>query len=75
MTLVDIGADRCVTIEGDPVRVSICHCLACPEATPGIVAVPVGAFADPSFPAPTRSVWEERRHSWLRLPDDIEHVS
>jgi hypothetical protein len=45
------------------------------EATPGIVAVPVGAFADPSFPAPTRSVWEERRHLWLRLPDDIEHVT
>jgi hypothetical protein len=44
------------------------------EAMPGVVAVPVGAFADPSFP-PTRSVWEERRHSWLRLPDDIEHVS
>jgi len=117
-----------LTVEGEPVRVSICHCLACQrrtgsvfgvqarfdaeqvtiegrsrqyirvsdeggkcafhfcpdcgatvfyttEATPGIVAVPVGAFADPSFPAPTRSVWEERRHSWLRLPDDIEHVS
>jgi hypothetical protein len=45
------------------------------EATLGIVAVPVGAFADPFFPASTRSIWEERRHSWLRLPDDIEHVS
>ena len=98
-----------LTVEGEPVRVSICHCLACQrrtgsvfgvqarfeegqvttdgasrqyirvsdeggkraffsfcpdcgatvfyitEATPGIVAVPVGAFADPSFPAPTRS--------------------
>jgi hypothetical protein len=118
-----------LTIEGDPVRVSICHCLACQrrtgsvfgvqarfdaeqvttegvsrrymrvsdegenraffhfcpdcgatvfytaDAMPGFVAVPVGAFADPSFPAPTRSVWEERRHSWLRLPDDIEHVN
>jgi hypothetical protein len=118
-----------LTVEGEPVRVSICHCLACQrrtgsvfgvqarfdadqatiegasrqyirvsdeggkraflhfcpdcgaavfyttEATPGIVAVPVGAFADPSFPSPTRSVWEERAHSWLRLPDDIEHLS
>ena len=115
-----------LTVEGEPVRVSICHCLACQrrtgsvfgvqarfdaeqvttegasrqyirvsdsgekgvfhfcpdcgatvfyttETSPGVVAVPVGAFADPSFPAPTRSVWEERRHSWLRLPDDIEH--
>jgi hypothetical protein len=43
------------------------------EALPGFVAVPVGAFADPSFPSPTSSVWEERRHWWLRLPDGIEH--
>ena len=117
-----------VTVEGDPVRVSICHCLACQRRTgsvfgaqarfgadrvtadgasrqytrvsdeggrratfhfcpdcgatvyyttednPGVVAVPVGAFADPSFPAPTVSVWEERQHPWLRLPDEMEHV-
>jgi hypothetical protein len=29
------------------------------------VAVAVGAFADPSFPAPTISVWEKCRHLWL----------
>ena len=46
----------------------------CPAITPER-AVPVGAFADPSFPTPSISVWEERRHSWLRLPDDIEHVN
>jgi hypothetical protein len=116
-----------LAVEGDPVRISICHCLACQRRTgsvfgvqarfdaeqvtiegasrqyirvsddggkgtfhfcpdcgatvfyttedaPGIVAVPVGAFADPSFPAPTISVWEERQHSWLRLPNDIEHM-
>jgi hypothetical protein len=110
-----------ITVEGDPVRVSICHCLACQRRTgsvfgvqarfdaeqvtiegesreflrgkaafrfcpdcgatvfytiegmPGSVAVPVGAFADPSFPPPVRSVWEERQHSWVRLPDEIEH--
>jgi hypothetical protein len=45
------------------------------EASPEVVAVLVGVFADPSFPAPTRSVWEERQHSWLLLPDDIEHES
>lgn len=39
---------------------------------PGFVAVPVGAFADPSFPPPVRSIWEERRHSWVQLPDGIE---
>jgi hypothetical protein len=113
--------------EGDPVRVSLCHCLACQRRTgsafgyqarfeaervrtegryaeyvrvsddgegrifyfcpecgatvfyriptePELIAVPVGAFADPAFPRPTVSVWESRRHPWLGLPDDIEHA-
>jgi hypothetical protein len=110
--------------QGEPVRISICHCLACqrrtgsafgvqarfdaervrtegryreyvrvsdegeartfcfcPEcgatvfyktAAPGLIAVPVGAFADPDFPAPTVSVWESRRHPWLELAGAIE---
>jgi hypothetical protein len=112
--------------DGDPVRVSICHCLACQQRTgsafgvqarydedrvriegrfteylrvsddgderifrfcpdcgstvfytypgaPGVVAVPVGAFADPAFPAPVRSIYESRRHPWVGLPDGLEH--
>jgi hypothetical protein len=115
-----------VTAEGDPVRISVCHCLACQRRTgsafgyqarfpadhvrvegrvveyvrmsdwgeerrfrfcpdcgatvfyttapaPDLIAVPVGAFADPSFPPPTVSVWESRRHAWVLLPDAIEH--
>lgn len=38
------------------------------------IAIPVGAFADPSFPAPTFSVYEERMHSWVTMPRDIEHM-
>jgi hypothetical protein len=37
------------------------------------VAIPVGAFADSQFPIPTVSVHEKRRHSWVSLPDNVEH--
>ena len=112
---------------GEPVRISICHCLACQkrtgsvfgaqarfpvdavtvagdsteylrtgdegttarfhfcpqcgatvfyrlDAVPGVVAIPVGAFADPDFPQPRVSVYEARKHCWVRIPDDIEHL-
>lgn len=121
------GQLRAIT-SGEPVRVSICHCLACQRRTgssygyqarfpvarvrfsgesreyvrhadedgavrrmrfcpecgstvywtddqnPGIVAVAVGAFADPGFPPPSRSVWEERKHSWVIPPEGTEHI-
>ena len=35
------------------------------ERRPGIVSIPVGAFADPDFPAPTIEVYGERRCPWL----------
>ena len=107
-----------VTCEGDPIRVSLCHCLACQQRTgsvfgvvarwpadhvtiegrateyvrvgdeggaatfrfcptcgatvyfdsnqvPGMIAVPVGAFADPTFPPPTIAVYIARRHAWV----------
>ena len=31
----------------------------------------VGSFADPSFPPPTESGYESRRHPWITLPDTI----
>jgi hypothetical protein len=39
---------------------------------PDVIAVPVGAFADPSFPPPTVSVYDSRRHPWVGLPATIE---
>jgi hypothetical protein len=40
------------------------------EGFPGYVAVAIGAFGDPAFPAPTIAVWEECRHPWVTLPAD-----
>ena len=115
-----------LTTQGDPLRVSICHCFACQRRTgstfgvqaryelknvsidgqskrykrtadsgnqvsfyfcpncgstvyyaleqdPNVVAVPVGAFADPHFDAPGISVYEARRHDWVEVPANIEH--
>jgi hypothetical protein len=115
------------TTEGEPVRISVCHCLACQRRTgsafgvqarfprarvridgrssqyartadsgntltfhfcpdcgatvyyriddqPDVVAIPVGAFADPRFPAPRVSVYEGRRHGWVAMPAHIEHL-
>ena len=113
-------------VEAEPLRVSVCHCLACQRRTgsafgfqarfprdcveiigssheytrisddeqrrtefsfcpacgatvywvsasePDVVAVPVGAFADPSFPSPSFSVWETRKHAWVTMPPDVE---
>lgn len=114
--------------DGAPIRISMCHCLACQrrtgsvfgtqawftpgqisitgnasiftrtagsgrlvtyrfcltcgstlyweaEAFPGLIAVAVGTFADPTYPPPQRSVWERRRHSWVAVPagPSVEH--
>jgi hypothetical protein len=40
---------------------------------PTMVGVAVGAIADPRFPAPTRSVWEQSMHHWVAIPGDIQH--
>lgn len=44
------------------------------EQLPGVVAVPVGAFADPGFPPPRFSVYESRRHAWVQMPESVEHL-
>jgi hypothetical protein len=42
------------------------------ELQPDIVAIAVGAFTDPDFPMPARSVYQHRRHPWVELPEQIE---
>jgi hypothetical protein len=41
------------------------------EGTPGMISVAAGCFADPSFPAPVRTVWAENKHGWLPFPESI----
>lgn len=40
---------------------------------PDLVAVTLGAFADPAFPPPRFSVYEERKHAWVEIKE-IEPV-
>ena len=39
---------------------------------PDVVKIPVGAFADPTFPPPTISIYDSRRHQWLPVPASVE---
>lgn len=39
---------------------------------PGSIAVPVGAFADPTLPMPTMQVYGNRKHHWITLPEEIK---
>ncbi len=40
---------------------------------PALVGIAVGAFCDPDFPAPARSVWERTKHPWVGLPRAVAH--
>jgi hypothetical protein len=76
-------ASTWVRVGGEGSRISFHFCPTCAAtvyyAVEGYdvesVAIPVGAFADPTFPSPTCSVYEERMHPWVALPDGIEHMS
>lgn len=44
------------------------------DRAPGMIGVAVGAMADPSFPAPVRSVFEQSKHGWVRIDGPaVEH--
>jgi len=62
-------------------RITFHFCPACGSTlyyyiddVPDTIAVPVGAFADPAFPAPRVSVYESKRHPWVGIPSDAEHL-
>ena len=40
---------------------------------PSMIGVAVGTIADPDFPAPVRSVWEQSMHHWMTMPGEMHH--
>jgi hypothetical protein len=43
------------------------------DGIPDVIAIPVGAFTDSAFPAPTIGVYEGRRHAWVTIEGLSEH--
>ena len=72
------GESKIFTRTGKEGTVSIHFCLTCgsslfSEASvfPGIRAVMVGCFADPSFAPPELVGWHSRNHAWVKFPPNI----
>jgi hypothetical protein len=42
---------------------------------PTLVGVAVGAIADPAFPPPAWSVWEQSKHGWVEMPENVQHFA
>ena len=42
---------------------------------PALVGIAIGTIGDPGFPAPDWSVWEQSRHHWIALPDEMRHFT
>ena len=40
------------------------------EALPGVIGIPAGNFADPTFAKPAKHYWTLRRPDWLATPAD-----
>lgn len=40
---------------------------------PELIGIAFGAFADPSMPWPTVSVWVATRHPWVTFDHQLDH--
>ncbi|MEZ8100679.1 GFA family protein [Vibrio bivalvicida] len=43
------------------------------QAAPGFTVVPVGVFNEQDFPTPSFSVYEEKKHGWVKFDCQMEH--
>ena len=44
-------------------------------SAPDLIGVALGAFADPSMPRPTLSVWEATRHPWVTFDHELDRLA
>ena len=44
------------------------------EGLPDLIGIAIGAFADPSMPWPTISVWETTRHPWVTFDHPVNRL-
>lgn len=40
---------------------------------PALIAIAVGAMAEPKYPAPVVSVFEETKHDWVQIEGAVKH--
>ena len=45
------------------------------EFAPDLIGIAFGAFADPSTPRPTLSVWETTRHPWVTFDHQLDRFT
>jgi hypothetical protein len=43
------------------------------ERMPSMIGVAAGALADPKYPAPVRSIFEESKHDWVQIDSAADH--
>jgi hypothetical protein len=67
-------------VEGVQRTISFHFCPTCGSSVywhldlrPDHYGIAIGAFADPEFPLPTLSIWEQTKHPWIDLPEGIQH--
>ena len=58
---------KCVTFQFCPNCAAIVSWQC--QGLEGFQVIPVGAFADPTFPAPSVGIYETRRHLWTDHPN------
>src|SRR5690606_26863586 len=46
-----------------------------PEGAPSLIGVAVGLFADPAFPPPSLSIFEQSKHGWVALDKNMKHFA